>query len=99
MVVAEHLVRLVQEAHPSDTLSHRERVMHHRSKGTGKEVDFVVRQGRELLPIEVKYRGGVDRSDLGELFGLRRGLLITMDRFESYNGYVMLPAAAAQTLL
>ncbi len=99
MAVAEHLVRLVQEAAPSDVHSHHERVMYHRAKASGKEVDFVVRHGKGLLPIEVKCRGDVGKGDLGGLFAFRGGLVVTKDGYGSYGDYLMLPAAAALVLL
>ncbi len=48
----------------------------------GKEVDFVVLHGESLLPVEVKYLSGINRSDYTTMkrsFG--KGILVTKNTF------------------
>lgn len=54
----------------------------------GKEVDFVVRSQKEILPIEVKFQSSLKKSDLANLFkfmqknDLEQGFLISRNQFE-----------------
>ena len=94
MIVGEHLVRLSYHADPSDVFSHHERVMFSRSKKNDRETDFVVRRGREVHPVEVKYKESVGRSDLSSLFQFGHGVLVSKNDFDEYNRYSTVPAWA-----
>jgi len=91
MVVADHLWRLTGELVPSDIIAPQDLLFHWRKKGSDKEVDFVIKVGDALHPIEVKYRPDLGRSDLVNLFAFRRGLLLSKDTISTYNGYVTVP--------
>lgn len=55
------------------------------------EVDFIVKTGSGILPIEVKYKSQVRKKDLTgllnfmEKFDVKKGIIITRDRFDRKN--------------
>ncbi len=59
----------------------------------GREIDFIVKRERQLLPIEVKYQKRVDFSDFATInkLGFSKGILVSMDRLEKKGGFVILP--------
>lgn len=91
MIVLGHLLRCVYNLNPSDVFSHHEHLFFWRKKKTDREVDFVLKRGGELFPIEVKYQESVDRRDLANLFSFGRGLLISKNRFDVYKAYSTIP--------
>jgi hypothetical protein len=99
MVVAGHLWRLVTELVPSDVIAPQDLMFHWRKKGSDREVDFVLKVGGALHPVEVKYRPDLARSDLANLFTFKRGLLLSRDTWSSYNGYATVPVEAVLLLV
>jgi predicted AAA+ superfamily ATPase len=57
------------------------------------EIDFIVRKERQLLPIEVKYQKKAEFIDfsLMKKLGLKKGILISMDRLDRKEGFVIIP--------
>ena len=91
MVVAAHVVRLVEALRPSDVLSPQEAVLYWRKKGTDREVDFVMRHRGEMLPMEVKYQPVIRSGDLDPLYTFRRGLLLSAGHLEARGSYSIVP--------
>ncbi len=91
MIVAGHLIRCLYNLSPSDVFSHRDRLFFWKSKGTGREVDFVMKHDG-LHPIEVKYQNVVERRDLQNLFSFGRGVLVSKNALWTYKHYTAIPA-------
>jgi len=92
MVVGDHLIRCSYGMTLSDLFSHHEHVFHHRSKRSDREVDFVLRDGKALLPVEVKYQGSVSAGDLRNLYPLGHGVVVTGKEMWAHRTYSALPA-------
>jgi predicted AAA+ superfamily ATPase len=92
MVVGDHLIRCSYGMSLSDLFSHHEHVFHHRSKRSDREVDFVLRDGKALLPVEVKYQGSVSTGDLRNLYPLGHGVVVTGKDMWTHRTYSALPA-------
>ena len=91
MLVAAHVVRLVEAMRPSDVLSPQEAVLYWRKKGTDREVDFVIRHKGALLPLEVKHQPVIRSGDLDPLYTFRRGLLLSAGHLEARGRYSIVP--------
>ena len=100
-VAADHAVRLALALSPAKAgFQSTCPVFHWVGGGLAKrEVDLVVRDSGSLVPIEVRYHGGVSRSDLYGLSdfrkatGTRGGVLVTRDKIGERSGFAMLPAS------
>jgi len=91
MIVASHLTQLSCDLAPSDVTSHHERLMFARTK-KGYEVDFVLKQGGDLFPVEVKYQDSVGKRDLVNLFSMGKGILVSKSTISAYGKYATVPA-------
>lgn len=57
------------------------------------EIDFLIKRGGQLLPVEVKYQkkaGFTDFATINKL-GFKKGILVSIDRLEKEGGFVILP--------
>jgi len=59
----------------------------------GGEIDFMVKKERDLLPVEVKYRRNLSASVFRTMkrLGFKRGIIVSMDRLEISDGFLILP--------
>lgn len=90
--VGLHLIRLCERA-PQEGLSLLQNVFYWRNS-KGREVDFVVRNGPHLIPVEVKYQEQIhaeDSSLIRRSFG--GGVLVTKHTCEQSGALTLLPAA------
>ena len=77
---------------------YRSSVFYWRSKKP-REVDFVMRHGDSVAPIEVKYQNQVRADDLSGLAdfrkatGISHGVVLTKDQLQTRNGRVLIPAS------
>ena len=98
--VACHVVRMASAmGGRAGSPGHRDTVFYWKSK-RGREVDFVVRAGGRLAPIEVKWQGRVRRGDMYGIFDFRRaasadggGIVLSRDEARERHGLVVVPAA------
>ena len=95
MLISNHVVRLAYNIAPSDVFNHHERTFFWKKSGKKeKEIDFIIKKDDELFPIEVKYQNKLKRRDLGNLFLLKKGVLLSKHHTESYKNYVIIPVEA-----
>lgn len=81
------------EPSPVEAFATPQRLFYWRST-SGREVDFLVRSGDSLLPVEVKYQATVSGHDLEAIRrGFGRGLLLSRDRLDLSGPIRILPAA------
>lgn len=99
MVVGNHLARFSSMIAPSDVFSSRDRTAFFRKKGTEQEVDFLVLDGDIVHPFEVKYRVQVKKSELGALFSIGHGALLTRADEWTYGEYAAVPVEYILTLI
>ena len=98
--VADHALRMSQALSPrrSRTDQHYS-VMYWRSAKSGREVDFVVRDGGSLVPVEVKYQTKVRRddtwglTDFAKATGNKGGIVVTRDEIGKFGPVSLVPAA------
>jgi len=58
-----------------------------------KEINFLVKQGKNIIPILVKYDKEISQADL-EIFkkaGFKKGVIISKDKIENKNGISIMP--------
>ena len=91
MVLAGHLIRLVYNLHPSDVFSHHEQVFYWKKKGSEREVDFIFKVREEYFPVELKYQNTISRRDMTNLFSLRKGIIVSKNKFDTFNQYSTIP--------
>jgi len=90
--VAAHLVRRF-ESRLFEGFGSIEKVFYWKSV-KGKEVDFVVLQGKLLLPIEVKYQSMISRSDYSTMKrSFSKGILVTKNTFLIDENIIGIPAS------
>ena len=77
--VAAHLKRLYEVGYWRDRYGH--------------EVDFLAQQGESLLPIEVKFRQQMAKSDLKALEKLKAGLILTRIQWDARETFLFIPTA------
>lgn len=65
----------------------------------GYEVDFLVQQEDALLPIEVKFREQMAKSDFKALEKLKGGLILTRTRWDVRGAFLFIPTALYLLLL
>jgi len=56
-------------------------------------VDFLVQQGESILPIEVKFREQMAKSEFKALEKLQGGLILTRTRWEVRGAFLFVPTA------
>lgn len=102
---AGHITRLAFDVSKSpvmygDQLS----VFHWRSKN-GNEVDFAVRIGDGIMPVEVKYKNRIRTEDIRGVMDMAKagafsgGLILTRDELGTKGGAVMVPLAVFLALI
>lgn len=103
-VVADHALRLADAMRPPESrFEPTYSAMYWRSSKSKREVDFVVRDGRSVVPIEVKYQAGVRRSDTWGLIDFEKatgrpgGILVTREHLRA--GKISLVPASIFLLL
>jgi predicted AAA+ superfamily ATPase len=95
MLVSNHVVRIAYNIAPSDVFNHHERTFFWKKSGKkDKEIDFIIKKDDEYFPLEVKYQTKITRRDLGNLFSLKKGVLLSKQHTESYKSYAILPVEA-----
>lgn len=57
-----------------------------------KEVDFLLRRGEEVFPIEIKYQNKIFKQDYAALYSFNRGILVTKNHLDLGNKYSAIPA-------
>ena len=95
-VVEDHLIRLMYDAHPSDVFTPHEHIFYWRKKGSGREVDFVLKsEENELLPIELKFQNKIHKSDYRglHLFPAKKGILLSKNVFDVSGNYATIPVS------
>ncbi|MBW2029783.1 MAG: ATP-binding protein [Deltaproteobacteria bacterium] len=97
-IVAMHLIRRFEQR-IFEGLGSVQNVFYWRST-KGKEIDFVILDEDELLPVEVKYQGVIGRSDYSTMKRVfAGGILVTKDRFFHDQGVTGIPAPVFLLLL
>lgn len=99
MVVANHLVQWSYEWASSDVFPAHERLFYFKKKDSGREVDFVLKHGRELYPFEVKYQDSVGKRDLNGLFSFHKGVLVSKADLNALRDYATIPVELLLMLL
>lgn len=95
-VVANHLVRLLFGYSPSTQFDYTTLLFYSQSKRK-RELDFAAKQTDRYLPIEVKYRGKIQKEDGFGIIDFQKGgnasngLLLTKDSLESRRSYLEIP--------
>jgi predicted AAA+ superfamily ATPase len=60
----------------------------------GKEIDFIVKEGKSFLPIEVKYQGMINRSNYSTMKrSFVKGILVTKNTFFIDENVIGIPGA------
>jgi len=98
--VASHCVRMAFEmTRKKSGFDYRSSVFYWKSRKSQREVDFVVRDGDSLTPIEVKYQNRVRRGDLYGLIDFKkatktdRGIVVTKNDLRIEGEAVLVPAS------
>jgi predicted AAA+ superfamily ATPase len=95
-VVCNHLIRLAFNMNPSSDYEYMNKVFHWKGS-LRKEVDFVMKLNGNYLPIEVKYKNEINRSDLQGLHSFikggkcYRGIVITKDTLRTQENLTLIP--------
>ncbi|MFO8052316.1 MAG: ATP-binding protein [Thermoplasmatota archaeon] len=92
MVVSNHMIRLAYSMNPTDLFSHHEKVLFWRKKGSEREVDFIVVDNENLLPVEVKYTQNIRGKDLSGIRSFGKGIILTKRTLETKGNYTFIPA-------
>ena len=90
-VVASHMARLAEDLGPGDLHNPRESLFFWRKKGSGREVDLVVRVPSGLRPVEVKYQSRITSGDLVPLRSFQGGVIVSRDTLEERRGRAIVP--------
>ncbi len=97
--VADHCIRMAfNMARKKTGFDYQSSVFYWKSKDK-REVDFVVRDGDSLIPIEVKYQNNIKKDDFGGLIDFKkatktkRGIIITKNDLRVENEAVLIPAS------
>lgn len=95
-VVANHLVRLLFSYSPSTQFDYTTLLFYSQSKRK-RELDFATKQADRYVPIEVKYRGRIQKEDGFGIIDFQKGgnasngLLLTKDSLGSRRSYLEIP--------
>lgn len=59
----------------------------------GGEIDFIIKKGKQLFPVEVKYQKYAGTSDFKVMnrLGFKKGVIVSIDRLEMEQGFIILP--------
>ncbi|MBW2342373.1 MAG: ATP-binding protein [Deltaproteobacteria bacterium] len=97
-IVAMHLIRKFEQR-IFEGLDSVQNVFYWRSS-KGKEIDFVIFHQHEMVPVEVKFQGIINRSDYTTMKRVfARGILVTKDLFFHDQGITGIPAPVFLLLL
>ena len=95
-VVCDHLTRLAFQMKPTALFDATRNIFHWRGKK--HEVDFILKMNGEYLPLEVKYKTSIDKSDFQGLFSFTdfksryHGIMITRNILDVRNDITLIPA-------
>lgn len=95
-IICDHITRLAFLMNPTALFDATRNVFYW--KGKKHEVDFILKMDGEYLPIEVKYKTSIDRSDFQGLFSFAdiksryHGIVITRNTLEIKNDITLIPA-------
>ncbi len=96
--VFSHLLR-TQEETLSEGLAYLQNIFYWYSNG-GNEIDFLVRKGNSLLPVEVKYQSRITPANYTTLKRVfKRGIVLTKDAFFSTGNIVGIPVSIFLSIL
>ncbi len=56
------------------------------------EVDFLCKIGNKLVPVEVKWKNKVEKSDAASMRKFRGGFLVTKDTLATFGDVIAVPA-------
>ncbi len=86
----DHLARLAYNYSPTDLFDVSNSLFYYRTN-KGESVDYVVRLGEELIPVEVKYQSKIGSNDFKNLRRFDKGLLVTKNYLDLENKYRAIP--------
>jgi len=86
----DHLARLSYNFSPSDLFDVSNSLFYYRTN-KGKSIDYVVRLGETLLPVEVKYQSKIGNHDFNNLRRFDQGILVTKNHLDLENKYRAIP--------
>jgi len=95
-VVCNHLIRFLFNIEPTSSFDYSNSLFYWKSK-KGREVDFVIKFEGGFLPIELKYKSGIDRQDIFGLIDFMKGgksytpIVLSKDASKVSNSHVQLP--------
>ena len=99
-IVGDHVMRLAPALSSQRVdFELRYSVLYWQSARSGREVDFVVRDGDSLIPVEAKYQARVRRNDLWGLTdfakatGTEAGIVVTRDELRTVGAVTLVPAS------
>jgi len=99
-IVADHVMRMAPGmSSQREGFESRYSVLYWRSAKSGREVDFVVRDGGSLIPVEVKCQAKVRRDDMWGLTdfakaaGNKGGIVVTRDELRAAGPVSLVPAS------
>jgi len=97
-IVFYHLLR-TQEEVLSEGMAYLQNVFYWYSNG-GNEIDFLIRKGNLLIPIEVKYQSRITPANYPTLISVfHRGIVLTSDTFFSEGEIVGIPVSVFLSIL
>jgi len=102
-IVGDHFIRFLYNLNPSDLYEPELNVFYWGDKKT--EVDYVLKLGKEYLPIEVKYQNSIGGSDYKGLYSFYtaeskyKGLMFSMNKLSIHNEITTLPIPLALLLI
>jgi predicted AAA+ superfamily ATPase len=104
-VIGEHCIRLAYSmARQKQLFEYKRHVMFWRGK-EAREVDFVIANNSDVIPIEVKFQDRVIRDDLYPLADFRKisattgGIILSRDILAKRDGYSIVPASVFLLLI
>jgi hypothetical protein len=96
-VVGHHLIRFAYNLNPSDNFEPSMNVMYW--KDSKNEVDFIVKDGDEYLPFEVKYISSFTSDEINGLYNFTKygtensGIVVTKDLLQRDHNVTAIPAS------
>ena len=95
-IVGDHLIRFAYSINPSDNFEPALNVMYWKDKKN--EVDFIVKNGGEYMPFEVKYTSSYNSDEINGLYNFTKhgtkytGIVITKDLLKTVHNITAIPA-------
>jgi len=102
-IIGDHLIRYAYSLNPSDSFEPTLNVMYWKDKKN--EVDYIVKNGADYLPIEVKYKDSFSSDEINGLYNFTRygaknsGIVVTKALLDVKHSVTAIPASLLLLLI